>query len=424
MRKAPLVPLALLTIVVLAIGKPLYDQADQTRWERQCPQKAYLSLRLTETPCPRTKSLRATAEVTAVDGHPCHGDITVYLRRDSTAATLRYGDRLLLHGFPDSAKRTVYSTSDHYIVTSQDTQSLRSRIETLRMHLLHRMQAGPLEPRYAGVAEAMTLGWRGDLDPSLQSAYRDSGIIHLLCVSGLHVGLLAAIVGRLLVALGKERKGRIARGCVQLTAIWCLVLLTGFAPATLRAALMFSMFIISSMLARRTDSLNLLAAAAIIMLTAKPSLLFDTGWQLSFSAVTAILLARPVIRCFHSRLLQGAAVSTAATLGTLPVVVATFHRIPLYFIIANVVIVPLSSLLLLCSLCYLALPSSAFACPLRLLLQVTDTVTAWVSSLPHAVVEGIHLPPIGLVLLSLAVLSILLSASWITKKQEKARLPK
>lgn len=390
--------------LLMRVNDPQYDP---NHWTHHCPRQAYLAVKATETPLPRERSYRVKAVVTAIDNQPRHGTITLYLKKDSIAATLRYGDQLLLHGYPDTLKSSIYITSDHYIITQRDSTSLRARIEHFRMALLHRMQQGPLERKYAGIAEAMTLGWRGDIDPALNAAFRDSGIVHLLCVSGLHVGLLAALVGGLFFWAGKERRGRILRGLAQLLALWSFTLLTGFAPSTVRAALMFSLFIISNILARRTSSLNLLAAAAIIMLVAKPLLLFDIGWQLSFAAVAGILLAYPVINAFRNHLWQAAAVSTAATIATLPIIAATFHRLPLYFLIANIVIVPLAGILLLFSLFYLAIPCILTAWPLKIILWVTDTLTGWVSSLPNAVVENITLTPWAMATLIVVVILLL-----------------
>ena len=353
----------------------------QHDWTRGCPEKAFLEVRLTETPMPREKSWRAKA--TVLSG----GDITLFLRKDSTAATLRYGDRLLLHGYPDTERRIIYITENHYIVTGRDSTSLRARCESLRLKLLHRMQAGPLKQREAGIAEALTLGWRGDLEPTTQASFRDAGIAHLLAVSGLHVGLLAAIVGGLFVWAGKERRGRFIRGSVQLAAIWAFALLTGLAPSTVRAALMFSLFIVAHISGRHTPALNLLATAAIITLTLNPLLVFNVGWQLSYCAVAGITLARPVIMAFNNRLWQLTAVSTFATIATLPVVATTFHRLPVYFLIANIAIVPLAGVLLFLSLVYMALPCEATACPLFWLTRFCEWVTSWIASLPGSVVE-------------------------------------
>lgn len=371
----------LLTVLFCGLAGGLLTTVKQQHdWTRDCSGKAFLDVRLSETPTPREKSWRVKGRVRG------GGDITLFLRKDSTAATLRYGDRLLIHGYPDTGRRTLYTTSDHYLVCGHDSTSLRARSERLRLRLLHRMQAGPLDARQAGVAEALTLGWRGGLSPETQASFRDAGIAHLLAVSGLHTGLLAAIVGSLLLWLGKERRGRLVRGSVQLVAVWLFTLLTGLAPSTVRAALMFSLFIVADITARRTPRLNLLAAAAIITLVANPMIIKDISWQLSYSAVAGILLARPAITAFRNRLWQLAAVSTFATLATLPVVATTFHRLPVYFLIANIVIVPLAGVMLFLSLAYMAVPCTLTAWPLHWLITFCEWLTGWVASLPGAVV--------------------------------------
>ena len=361
------------------VGGILTTHSEQHHWNRHCADHTYLTVHLDETPQPRAKSYRAKGHV------PGQGDITVFLRVDSIAATLRYGDRLLLHGYPDRERHIIYITSDHYIVVDRDSTSLRARSEALRMRLLHRMQSGPL--RHIGMAEALTLGWRADIDSMTQDSYRNAGIAHLLAVSGLHVGMLAAIVGALLFWTGNEHRGRTVRGVAQILAVWLFTLVTGLAPSAIRAALMFSLFIVANISGRRTPKFNLLAATAIITLIAKPTLLFDVGWQMSYSAIAGILLCRPAIKAFRNKVWQASMVSIAATAATLPVSLATFHRFYPYFLIANILIVPLAGAMLFLSLVYMALPCAVTAWPLDLVLQCTDWLTTWVASLPGAVLE-------------------------------------
>lgn len=412
--------LAMLCLTFLSLGA-LRDIASDPRhqpdhWTHLCRQPSYLELRLMETPTPRERSWKVLAEAEGVDAQVSYGTLRLYLRRDSVAPTLRYGDRLLVHGYADTLRGTLYVTSDHYLVTGRDSTSLRARCEKLRMKLLRRMQQGPLEQRQAGVAEAMTLGWRGDLEASLQSQFRDAGILHLLCVSGLHVGLLAAMVGYCLFWLGEERRGRLVRGNLQLLTVWGFILMTGLAPATVRAALMFSLFIVSHMMSRRTDTANLLAFAALVMLSADPMLLFDTGWQLSFSAVAGILAVRPLLRHRRSMLVKTADVSLAATLATLPVTLATFHQFHPWFLIANVVIVPAAALLLGLSLLYLLLPCAVTAWPLSLLMDLVDNLTAAISRLPGASLDGIDLSPWGIVAVAAAVFFIFLTINYLLQR--------
>lgn len=296
----------------------------------------------------------------------------------------------------------------------RDSSPLRERAEAVRMHLLQRMQSGPLQD--GGVAEALVLGWKTDVNRDTKTNYRNAGLAHLLAVSGLHVGLLAGMVGILFWWTGRERKGRIVRGSLQLVAVWLFALITGMAPSTMRAALMFSMFIVNDMVGRRVVPLNLLALVAIVMLLAEPLLIYNIGWQLSFSAVAGILLAQPAIQAFRTPFGQAAAVSVAATLATMPVVVATFHRLPLYFLIANVIVVPVAGVILGLSLLYMLLPCAVTAWPLQMLLKGTDTLTAWVGSLPYAVAEDIYLSTPLLAVLSLVVIALLLLPQLLIRR--------
>lgn len=143
----------------------------------------------------------------------------------------------------------------------------------------------------------------------------------------------------------------------------------------------------SNILGRRTETLNLLAASGIITLMGNPMLVADTGWQLSYAAVTGILLARPVIHAYRNKLWQSAMVSIAATTATLPITIATFHRIQPYFLIANVLIIPFSAVVLGLSLLYMAVPAVWTAAPLGWALQGVEALTGWVASLPGATIE-------------------------------------
>lgn len=421
--RTPLFLLLALTFVAIGALRLLPDdpRSDTQHWTHLVQQPSFLTLRLTETPTPRERSWKTDAEVITVDNQEARGTLRLYLRKDSTAATLRYGDTLTLHGYSDTLRGMLYVTSDHYLVTGHDSTSLRARCEALRMKLLRRMQRGPLEHRHAGVAEAMTLGWRGDLEPDLYAQFREAGIMHLLCVSGLHVGLLAVMVGWMFFWLGEERRGRILRGSLQLLALWAFALLTGLAPATVRATLMFSLFVVSHMMGRRTDNLNLLSLAAIAMLMADPMLLFNTGWQLSFSAVAGILLARPAIQLSHNPLWQTAVVSIAATLATLPVTLATFHTFQPYFLIANIIIVPLAALILALSLLYMLLPCPLFASPLWWILECSDRLTAAISRLPGATINHIEISPLGTALLAVGIFLFFITINIVLRRYQQRK---
>ena len=422
--------LALLTLASFTLGGLLGRNADphysSNHWNTlsanaEHSKSHFIALRLIDSPECHERSWRTKVEIHTLDGQPCHGETFLYLRKDSLAATLHYGDQLLIHTHIDTTRGTIYTTSDHYLVTARDTTSLRARSENLRMRLLHRMQQGPMDTRYTGIAAALALGWRGDLDKNIQSQFRDAGIIHLLCVSGLHVGLLAVIVGSLMVWVGKERRGRIIRGSVQIVVIWLFALLSGLAPATVRAALMFSLFVFSRMLGRRTPSFNILAIAAIVMLFANPMLLFNIGWQLSFSAVAGILLIQPILANRDSQLVKTADASIAATIATLPVSLATFHLFMPYFLLANVIIVPLAGLMLALSLLYMAFPLRIISWPTELFMRCCDWITDGISRLPHAVVHVPDLSAWTLATLSATIIIIFITINRVLSRYQSTK---
>ena len=414
MRKVPLVPVALAFVVLVALTGGLWRA--ERLWYRHCQPKVYMTVCLSDIPTNLGDVAVCEGNVMKINNKQRCGDIRLYFRNDTLARTLRYGDTLLLHGYPDILRRSIYLTSDHYIVIARDSTSLRAHSEALRRRLLQRMQDGPL--RDGGVAEALALGWKGGIDRDTRAHYRNAGLAHMLAVSGLHVGLLAAMVGGLFRWTGRERRGRVVRGAMQLVAVWLFALITGLAPSTLRAALMFSMFIVNDMVARRVVPLNLLALAAIVMLVVDPLLIYDVGWQLAFSAVAGIILAQPAIQALRTTVGQAAAVSVAATLATLPVVVATFHRLPLYFVVANVIVVPAAGVILGLSLLYMLLPCAVTAWPLSLLLRGVDTLTAWVGRLPYAVVDDINLSSPLLVALTVVVIVMLLMPQVLLRHRD------
>lgn len=382
---------------------------------------ATLKLRLTSTPEPRGKTLCAQAEVLAVDGTASWGTITTYLMPDTTQPTLCYGDQLLLQAHADVQRHRVFAPMRRYVVVARDSTSLRARCERVRMHLLHRMRRCQLTN--AGVAEALALGWRADVSKATTSSYRDAGIAHLLAVSGLHVGVVAFLVGCILRWVGYSRRGRIIRSGCQLLAVWSFTLLTGLAPSSLRAALMFSLFIVANISSRRTEKLNLLAAAAIAMLIANPMLIHYVGWQLSFSAMAGILLVLPLLNHIHHRVLSSAIITTAATLATLPVVLSTFHRLPIYFLISNVVIIPFTAILLCIDLLYVAFPTSLMANILDALLSAIAWCSTTIQRLPYAVVDDIKASPWLVAGIAILVVAVLLLPRILLQSQRRSHLP-
>ncbi|AUD02830.1 ComEC/Rec2 family competence protein [Spirosoma pollinicola] len=204
-----------------------------------------------------------------------------------------------------------------------------------------------------GIVNAMILGVRDDLDTELYRAYSTAGAVHILSVSGLHVGILFAVLTYLLSFLIKRPKGKILMAVIQLAILWFYALVTGFSPPVLRSAAMFSILIIANASGRQQQLTNTLGASAFFILCFDPYALFSAGFQLSYLAVAGIgawqssLYQSLTFRYrWTNKLWELTAVAIVAQLITFPLGVFYFHQFPTYFFLANPIVIVMSELLL------------------------------------------------------------------------------
>ena len=220
---------------------------------------------------------------------------------------------------------------------------------------------------------AMALGWKTALTDEVATPFMRSGTMHVFAISGLHIALIAGILVALLRVLQVPRA---ACGLVVLPLIWFYTGATGWQSSAIRSTVMMSAIIVGWSLKRPYDLLNSLAAAALVILAWDPRQLFQASFQLSFSVVLSLALLMSAIEPWRQRLLQGdpllpesarsrwrrwldvplrwltlgASVSFAAWLGSLPLIAHYFHLVTPVSLLANLIVVPLSSLELMCNL--------------------------------------------------------------------------
>ncbi|MTB52492.1 ComEC/Rec2 family competence protein [Lewinella sp. W8] len=196
------------------------------------------------------------------------------------------------------------------------------------------------------VATALVLGKRDLLTDDIRSAYADTGAMHVLAVSGLHVGIVYLLLLSVLGWLRRWRWGRFVLAGLSILGIWAFAAVTGWSPSVQRAAIMFSAIVLGGLSHRKMDVFNSLALAAILMLLVDPQQLFAVGFQLSFSALVGIVLfTRSVEKWFFLpwKLLRkgwsAVSASVGAQLGTLPLALHYFQQFPLYFMLSGTVVV-------------------------------------------------------------------------------------
>lgn len=267
-------------------------------------------------------------------------------------------------------------------------------------------------------ATALLLGDRSALPGEIVQAYSSSGLIHVLAVSGLHVGiiyvLLQSIWGKL---LGRQKTVQLA---ALLACLWLYAAVTGLSASVTRASLMCSLLAIGKHFHRQAGVYNTLSAAALLLLWVQPSWLFDTGFQLSFAAVTGIVYLQPMlvksIYLPHPWLLkiwELSCVTLSAQLFTLPLTLHYFGQFPNYFLLTNLLVLPLMAPILGGCLLLLAVsPLPFLAKPLgwcmSWAIEWLNKLVLFFDTLPAAATTGIRLD----VHTALLLFALIMAVSW------------
>ena len=267
-----------------------------------------------------------------------------------------------------------------------------------------------------GVVNAMILGVRDDLDTDLYQAYSAAGAVHILSVSGLHVGILFAVLTFLLGFLIKRPRGKLLMAALQLTILWFYALVTGFSPPVLRSAGMFTLLILANASGRQQHLLNTLGASAFFILCFDPYALFSAGFQLSYLAVAGIGAWQSSLyqsltfpSKWANRLWELTSVALVAQLVTFPLGVFYFHQFPTYFLLTNPVVIVLSEILLplamaTLTVCWVPYLNDSLGWVLQKIAWLLNYSVTQTAQLPGAAWDGLWLSPITMLLLYAVIL--------------------
>ncbi len=261
--------------------------------------------------------------------------------------------------------------------------------------LVERYRSMGLTGDALGTVSALTLGYKGDLDRGVIQSFQRSGAAHVLAVSGLHTGLVYAMIV-FLITLGKKIKPlyestfwRALQSVLILLLLWGYAVLAGLSPSVVRSALMLTLVEIARFCARPPLTLNIVLFSAALILAFRPSDLFNVSFQLSYSAVISIVAFSPLFTQHRFDLVW---VSMAAQLGTIPFTLYYFHQLSNYFLLTNLIVLPLATILVPLGLATLVLGAVPYLGTVlvwclqkgtELMLIAVD----WVQSLPGAFVQ-------------------------------------
>ena len=307
----------------------------------------------------------------------------IYIK-DKHAQKLQYGDVLLIDSTYNEvlpplnpaefnykkylANKNIYHHTYLYpgqyaVVQQNQGNALIAYALKLRKALVKKLQAGISNPNAAAVASTLILGYRADLSEEIRQTYSKTGTIHVLSVSGAHVGLVYLVLAWGLAFLRPYRYGRILQTVIIIALIWFYALLTGFSPPVCRAAVMLSLIITGKTYSRQISMLNILAFSAFVMLLYNPLYITDVGFQLSYAAMAGLIVIQPLVYRLVSiknnianKIWLVCSASVSAQAATLPLSMYYFHQIPLYFLISNLFILIPSALIMYTGMLYLLLP--------------------------------------------------------------------
>ncbi len=376
----------------------------------------------------KSKSWRIEVEVSKVKTNEWlnkKGKVLLYISKKSIAAVpWQYGDRLLIKGSPVELKQPAnpfefdfkrflgFKNIYHQqFVLANQIQKIEDtrRKGFLYYSLMARAWASSTLNKYIDgeqehvIAAALVLGVTEGIDTDLQNAYAASGAMHVLAVSGLHVGIIYAILLFLLRPLSRFAWSRWVVFIISIVCLWSFAFVTGLSPSVLRAVTMFSFIALARPLGWRTNIYNTLAGSAFLLLLFNPYLIMSVGFQLSYLAVLGIVyLQRPLYDLWEIENRVGdwtwqiTCVSIAAQVSTFALGMLYFHQFPVYFLVSNLFVIPLSTLVLVIGVLLLVISAWSLAAwlmgiILTYMIKGLNWIVFYVEDMPFSLIEEIHL---------------------------------
>lgn len=371
------------------------------------------------------------------------GKVLVYFQKSTESSQLQYGDILYISGSfnelnppknPNAfdykdylANRNIFhqgyiKINSFEITSNQSPNFLIEYALKTRFLLETKLAQFFSNEREKGIALALILGVKDDLENEIREVYSEVGAMHVLAVSGLHVGLVYQLFLWLLQFFNfqKYKLGVVVKTILLILLIWVYAFITGLSPSVLRAATMFSFVILGQAINRKSSIYNTLAISAFILLCFNPFLIKEVGFQLSYLAVIGIVYLQPKIYewidvpyLWLDKIWVITSVSIAAQIATSPISIYYFHQFPNYFFISNLIAIPAATFILSIGLLNLALSwfdwaSKLITYVLEKLIFFTNEAMLYVSKLPYSSLKKLEISTIQTLLLYGFILLILL----------------
>jgi competence protein ComEC len=406
---------------------------------------------LQEPPVEKANSYKAIVSISAVGKNKAFkettGNAIIYFQKDTDVLSLDYATEIIFStqlqeiknagnpgGF-DYKRYCLFQGITHqaflkkggFIVLHRKKQSLFGKILfPIRNRVLSILRTNIPGEKELGLAEALLIGYKDDLDKNLVQSYTNTGVVHIIAISGLHLGLIYWLLVQLLKPLRRKKFSKWLNPVIIIAGLWLFSLLAGGQPSVLRSAVMFTCIVSAESLSRRTSIYNTLAFSAFVLLCINPYWLWDVGFQLSYVAVLSIVIfMKPIYNLFYIRnkildlTWKLNAVSIAAQLLTTPFSIYHFHQFPNFFLLTNFVAVPLSSIIVLgeiflCAISFVPLIASLAGKIISWFIWIMNSYIEKIESIPGSVWPGMQISVGQAVLLIVVIAGF---GYWLLEKQ-------
>ncbi len=472
-----------LSILILSFGYVLTwlyaDKNFKSHFQNYLSEECFVVARIVKPPLEKEKVVRVVVRVEEVRGKiktvKTTGNIFVNVLRDGSGNDLEYGDVIvfnskieefeepknpeefnfkLYQSFHNIYHRTFLQTGDWKLVKSNQGNFLMAQVYHIREYFLSIITRYVKSKNDFAVASAIMLGYNDYMSGDVTRAYASSGALHVLSVSGLHVGIMFLMLNVLLGFMDKKgRKSQVAKAVIIIVFIWFYACLTGLSPSVLRSAMMFSMIQFGKVMIRNVNTYNIIFASALLLMLFNPFIVTEVGFRLSYLAVLGIIYIQPKIYAlwvvglpdepkykkqkwflkpvyflryylwwFFLKAVdlgwQIAAVSIAAQIATCPLSLLYFHQFPNLFLLSNLVVIPVSNFILffgtaLCAVGEIGYINDVIGWCFNHLLGLLNDFIFWVDSIPFALKEGISITMFEMALLYLLILLF----CWLTEER-------
>lgn len=446
----------LITVLFFSLGYTLatwHAIPSSAAWyKHQQENYGYAVVRINSELEPKAKTFKATADVkqltNAYTSIATTGEIILYFQKIDSIPALEEGDYILVRNVlkdiqssqnPGSFDygsycktkniyQSAYLKSSDWRKLPQHEASLSGWFAKANRHTRGILKHYITDPSTLGIAEALLIGYRKDVDQETWQAYSNTGIVHIIAISGLHMAMVYASARWLLLLIPFFKRKKNIAILLALLFMWGFAALTGLPPSVARAAVMFTFIGVGEMTDRTISIYNNLAASAFVLLCINPTWISDVGFQLSYIALLSIVLFyEKIYQWFYFsfkpfdliwKLLAG---TLSAQILTFPLCIYYFHQFPILFLLTNLIAVPASTIIL-----YLEIVLVLFSwfTPLA---KILGQVVSWLivclnkivfqlGQLSFAVWDGLD---ISFFQFAVLMLLVILTAIWLMHKNVK-----